>query len=227
MLVVDGEGAQALEPDLVLKVRAARTRDDGDRVRPAGVDRVLRARGVEHLERARIGRVRDGRAELAVVHEVHQAQVGHLGHRHPHDLAQHRPGLGRRLQQLAGPRDELRAPPRGALVDERLLVAAAGDGGEHGEPAAGRDRHHLADVRGREEAVVREPQRERARHGQHGHAERAARRGAHGRHQRPDDQQQHEHRAVAERECERRVDSYNGRAGSGCDARRSPHRCRS
>ena len=167
VLVVDGEGAQALGPDLVLQVRAARARRDGDGVRAAGVERIARARGVQHLQRARIGRVGGGLAELAVVDEVDDAQLGHVGHGHPDDLAQHRLGLGRRLEQLAGPGHEVRAPARGALGDERLLVAAPADRGEHGERAARGDHRHLADVLGREEAVVGEAERDRARHRQH------------------------------------------------------------
>ena len=44
VLLVDGEGAQALGPDLVLQVRAAGARRDRDGVRPAGVERIARAR---------------------------------------------------------------------------------------------------------------------------------------------------------------------------------------
>ena len=227
VLLVDGEGAQALGPDLVLQVRAAGARRDRDRVRAAGVQRIARARGVEHLERARIGRVGGGLAELAVVDEVDDAQLGHVGHGHADDLAQHRLGLGWRLEQLAGTGHEVRAPARGALGDERLLVPAPARRGEHGECAARGDHRHLADVLGREDAVVGEAERDRARQRQHRDPERAARRGERRRDQRPDDQQRHEHRGVAQREGERRVDDDDGRAGSGSDARRSPHRTRS
>ena len=227
VLLVDRERAQALGSDLVLQVRAARAGDDGDGVRPRGIERVAHARGVQHLQRARVGGVGRRLAERAVVHEIHDAQLGHVGHGHPHDLAQHRLGLGRRVEQLPGPCHEVRAPARRALVEQRLLVAAPALGGEHGQHAAGGDRRHLADVLGREEPVVGEPQRDRAGHGQQGDAERAARRREGGGHQRPDDQQRHEDRAVAQGERERGVDEHEGRPGRCRDARPSPHRTRS
>jgi hypothetical protein len=80
---------------------------------------------------------------------------------------------------------------------------------------------------GGEELVVGKPERDRARHRQHRHADRAARRRERRGEQRPDDQQGNEHRAVAERERERGVEEHECRPGRSRDARRSPHRARS
>ena len=67
-------------------------------------------------------------------------------------------GSGGASSSSPGAGHEVRAPARGALGDERLLVAAPAGGGEHGERAARGDDRHLADVLGREQAVVAEPQ---------------------------------------------------------------------
>jgi len=182
---------------------------------------------VQHLQGAGVGGVGGRLAQRTVVYEVHQAQLGQVGHGHSHDLAQHRLGLGRRVEQLPRAADEVRAPARRALADQRLLVAAPSLGREHRQHAAGGDGQHLAEVLRGDEAVLGEAQRERARHGEQRDAQGAARRREGGRDERPDDQQRHEDRAVAEGDRERRVDEHEGRPWRCRDARPSPHRTRS